>query len=406
MSFIGKVKNLGKIGKYFICLIKIGVAYIYILINKNGIYKKEIWLIQEKHNEARDNGYHLFKFIRTEHPEVNAFYSITKDSVDRKKVIPYGNVINADSIRHYIYYLAAKNSIGSQPGGACPYPVSWVNQFRILCRKDQNIVFLQHGIIKDELPGLAYENTSYQLFVCSCKQEYEYVHTGLHYPESNVRILGLCRFDNLFDAPKPKRQILVMPTFRSYLLVNDIEKGAMKKERDCFVASEFFNQYHDLLTNESLISVLRNKGYKIIFYLHYAFQPYSITFSDCNNDVVIVADRYNYDVQQLMIDSTAMITDYSSVFFDFAYMNKPEVYFQFDEEKYRNSHYKKGYFDYRENGFGPVFTEVKEVVDYITNLIDNDCRIEDIYKQRVDSFFTFHDKCNCKRNFTAIQRLK
>ena len=44
-----------------------------------------------------------------------------------------------------------------------------------------------------------------------------------------------------------------------------------------------------------------------------------------------------------------LITDYSSIFFDFGYLNKPVIYSHFDYNEYRANHFRKGYFDYIKN---------------------------------------------------------
>ena len=50
-----------------------------------------------------------------------------------------------------------------------------------------------------------------------------------------------------------------------------------------------------------------------------------------------------------------MITDYSSVAFEMAYLKKAVLYYQFDEEEFfSGKHWQKGYFDYRKDGFGAV----------------------------------------------------
>ena len=69
------------------------------------------------------------------------------------------------------------------------------------------------------------------------------------------------------------------------------------------------------------------------------------------SDRIIIADM-KYDVQQLLKESLLLITDYSSVFFDMMYMNKPVNFYQFDEKQYRKSHYKEGYLNYQ--NVGPV----------------------------------------------------
>ena len=47
---------------------------------------KKIWLISENGLTASDNGYYLFKHIRSEHPDIKAYYVINKSSRDYKRV--------------------------------------------------------------------------------------------------------------------------------------------------------------------------------------------------------------------------------------------------------------------------------------------------------------------------------
>ena len=78
------------------------------------------------------------------------------------------------------------------------------------------------------------------------------------------------------------------------------------------------------------------------------------SFDEIQNNSIIIAHKDDYDVQDLLIRSSVLVTDYSSVFFDFAYMGKPVIYYQFDEDEFRKNHYQEGYFSYREHGFGRV----------------------------------------------------
>ena len=113
----------------------------------------------------------------------------------------------------------------------------------------------------------------------------------------------------------------------------------------------------------------------------------------------------NYDVQALLKESKLLVTDFSSVYFDFAYMGKPCIYFQFDRKNFFKSHYAKGYFDYYTMGFGPVLEKSDEVIDEIIKSAENSYKIEETYKCRVDGFFPLRDKENCKRIFDEIERL-
>ena len=88
-----------------------------------------------------------------------------------------------------------------------------------------------------------------------------------------------------------------------------------------------------------------------------------------------------------------MITDFSSVAFDFAYLRKPVIYYQKNDDY----HYSKGYYDYQTMGFGQVIDNEDELVEKIIDYMENDCLMDEEYIKRVESFFKFHDKNNCKR---------
>ena len=120
---------------------------------------------------------------------------------------------------------------------------------------------------------------------------------------------------------------------------------------------------------------------------------------------MIVADFNHYDVQQHLKESQLLITDYSSVFFDFAYMRKPCVYYQFDEAQFRAGHYRKGYFDYREMGFGEVLTEHGALIATVISYLECGCQMKAEYACRTDDFFPLHDASNCKRIYEEILKL-
>ena len=111
-------------------------------------------------------------------------------------------------------------------------------------------------------------------------------------------------------------------------------------------------------------------------------------------------------VQDLLKESKILITDFSSVYFDFGYMNKPVVYFQFDESTFYDEHYTKGYFDYRRDGFGDVCLKTDETVNSIIKIIDNKFDAEKKYLDRMNTNFVYRDNKNCERIFNCICELR
>lgn len=357
-----------------------------------------IWLICERENEARDNGYWFYKFMVMNHPEIESVYAINKKSIDYRKVQHLGKVIQYGSIIHWLYYFSAKWNISSQKEGKPNAALCYVLEVILGLRR--NRAYIRHGISKDDQRWVYYDVTKMQIFVCSARREFNFVNEKFGYPEKNVKLIGLCRYDNLLTPHELKRQILVMPTMREWL--RDITSETEKFEGSKDIAkSEYFLTWNSFIHNKKLQELLFDTNMELIFFPHAALQKYIHLFkSNCSR--IHIGDARQYDVQSLLMQSQVLITDYSSVFFDFAYMKKPLIYYQFDYDKYRKGQYQEGYFSYKEDGFGPVVGDEEQLIKMIQVTLSNDCRMGKKYISRVDDFFEYVDKNNCKRTYEAI----
>lgn len=246
--------------------------------------------------------------------------------------------------------------------------------------------------------GSIIKNCRFELFVCGAKPEYEYVKEKFGYPENNVKLLGFCRFDGLHNFVAEKNVILVMPTWRSYLVRS--HSGIQRSELiNQFVSTDYFKKWSEFLTSEKLNAMLSGSGCKIIFYPHRNMQIFLDKFKQLSlSENIEIANPEELSVQQAMKNAACLITDYSSVFFDFAYMGKPVIFYQFDEEAFRAYQYSQGYFDYHNNPLGKWSGNLDDCLCQLSNEIN--CGFE-----KSDSaleFFEFYDGDNCKRNYEAI----
>jgi CDP-glycerol glycerophosphotransferase len=386
------IKFIKKFGGSIPVLFKITIAS----IASNFYRNNDIWLISERPSDARDNGYFLFKYVRENHPEINAVYAIKKSSSDFRRIKELGNWVEFGGFKHYIYYLSAIVNISShisvgKPGGTI---TSYLENKGFIKTKK---AFLQHGVIQNTPNFCLYQKSGADLFVCGAKPEYDFVLENFGYPKGNVQYLGLCRFDNLHNHIS-KKQILIMPTWRVWL---KSEKVSMN---NTFIDSDYFKNYNDLINNDYLINILETHNIDLIFYPHNDMQEFIDQFST-RSDNIVIANKTKYDLQQLLKESSLLVTDYSSVFFDFAYMKKPLMYFQFDKEDFYNRQYEQGYFDYEKHGFGPVYYKLDNLIEGIDYYIQKDFSMDKEYKKRSNVFFPLYDKSNCKRNFNAIKQI-
>ena len=376
---------------FFVFLSAMPLSLLFRFYNK--LKKKKIWIICEDEIGANDNGYVFFEYMCKKHKDIDCYYVIDFNSKLYGRIKDLGNSINWGSYRHWIYYLAANVIISTQMGTAPNRHV--VFSLEIMGIINNNRVFLQHGITLNYYPSLDYFNNKLRLIICGAKPEYDYVKSKFHFPDGHVAYTGFARFDKLFDCVTNKKLILIMPTWRSWI-VNDKE---MSIER--FLSTQFYLKYQSVLNNNKLLDYIEQKGYKVVFYLHRAMQEYVDAFFSRSENVEIVK-RFDKDIQMLLKEGALLITDYSSVSMDFAYMKKPIVYFQFDEARFRKEHGSEGYFSYRKNGFGPVIVDEKEICDSIIRICESECVMQKEYSENADNFYSIHDNCNCERIYREI----
>lgn len=371
---------------------------------------KEIWLVSDRPDRADDNGEHFFRYMQTiEHPGIEVYYIIRKDCEDYKRMKKIGKVIPFGSDKHKLYFLLSSKIISSQNND---YTINAfgkdIQYVRDLYQFDN--VFLQHGVIKDDLSEwLNKYNKNIQMFVTTGKAEYESIlHGDYEYDESVVKLTGLPRYDRLKDESEKRgkeRYIVFIPTWRKFLRGKDDPSTGEIFYNPLFKKSDFYHFYNSLINDERLIECMKKNGYKGKLCLHPMLAKQCGDFE--GNDCIEVNGEY-VDYQEEFIKGSLLITDYSSTFFDFAYLKKPIIYAQFDEEEFFSGEhmYTKGYFDYRTVGFGPVCTEYDSTVEEIINAIDRGCILEDEYLARIEGFYAYTDNNNCKRVYEEIRHLK
>lgn len=389
-----------KVPRMFFQCIEMSIYKIISIFYKNNCKYKDIWLICERGTEAKDNGYWLFKYIRENHPEINVHYVIDKKyEKDYKKVAKYGNIISYKSFEHKIAFILSNKIISPYTGFIEPW--SYKLYKMILDRKNKKkYIFLQHGVIYNDVSEFLNKNSvKLDKFITSTKKEYEAIANSEKYGYFNNEVVqtGLPRFDNLHNN-NPKNQILLMPTWRKELTVPSYLKDGDSSKDKIFLDSEYYKKFNSLIKNKELIKILKDNNYKLIFYPHYELQRY-IKYFDTENENIVIADKENYDVQELLMDSKLLITDYSSIFFDFAYMKKPLIHYCFD----KLSHYKPGYFDFRKEGFGKVTSKEDEVIKLIDKYINDNFKLDNIYEDRINKTFNIRDNKNCERVFNEIK---
>ncbi|MFC9102227.1 MULTISPECIES: bifunctional glycosyltransferase/CDP-glycerol:glycerophosphate glycerophosphotransferase [Streptomyces] len=370
------------------------------------LHGKEIWLIGERSDTAQDNSYHFFKWIRQNRKRRKAYYVIDGASADHAKVAPYGRVLQRGSFKHRVYLLHATKLIGSYDSESYLVPEGYtkalfLHRFGELVRYQR--VFLQHGVTYNDVTvGADQRISSYDLLVTAGRQERDFMAEEAGYGD-RAQPLGFPRFDALRREPRDKPRILLMPTWRQWIVSASYKKSA-GPAKTSFTQSEYYRFYKSLLSDPRLGRALDHFGVDLEFFPHYEIRPYLHTFQ-FSSPSIQVADPHSRNVQQAMKECSLMVTDYSSVFFDVAYMGIPLVYVPFDEEDFYGRHYKRGYFNLSQDGFGPVCRTVDQAVDEIIAAVQRGFTVEPVHRARVEEFFVHRGDGNCERVYEAIDAL-
>lgn len=179
------------------------------------------------------------------------------------------------------------------------------------------------------------------------------------YTENNKESID--KIKDKLNIPKNKKIILYAPTWRDdnfykkghYRMNIELDLDKMQKE----LGNEYIIllRMHYLITNN--INIEKYKGF---------VYDYS----------------QGYDIQELYLVSDILITDYSSVMFDYSNLNRPIIFFTYDIEQYRDA-LRGFYFDFEEEAPGPLVVDTEGVIECLKSIDD----INKQYKNKKEKFY-------------------
>ncbi len=389
------IKGLIKLPFYFLGDLIYFLAY---FIPK----KKNLWLIGswvgEKYN---DNSRHFFEFLLSEKPKDIQFFWITKNkkiiSELKKNDIP---VINSHSLKGIWLTLRAKVLIMSSN-------LLDIN-YKFLITDNQIKIQLWHGIPLKKIGydanlglGLKVQDILKYIFPFYYKYRYdlipvtsnlmrERVSTGLRIEKTKLPILGLPRTDIFFKEKKESKKtaILFAPTFRRQGLV----------DFPPYLPDKKYLEKIDLLM-EKIDGVFKIK-------LHYLDEKFLRRIKTANLKRVVFIDADPlYDLQRELLNTDILITDYSSIYFDFLLLDRPVIFSAFDVEYYTTK--DQGlYEDFENIAAGYVAKNWEEILKFIPEAIEKD----EFSEKRKEVKLRYWDKrvidsSACLRIFEKIKEL-
>lgn len=184
---------------------------------------------------------------------------------------------------------------------------------------------------------------------------------------TNNDLKSINSIKSVYNIPKDKKIILYAPTWRD----DEFYKNGIYK---------FSSQIDfDFLKKEL------SDTYIILVKLHYLVKD-PVDWS--NYEGFVYKCDHLHDIQELYLISDILVTDYSSVMFDYALLKRPMIIYAYDYKKYRDN-LRGFYFDIFEEFPGPIVENTSDLVGSIKNYDYND--YERKYNEFLDKFTSFDD---------------
>ncbi|HUS50748.1 MAG TPA: CDP-glycerol glycerophosphotransferase family protein [Candidatus Paceibacterota bacterium] len=348
---------------FFYFLIKILSLPFYLIgfiIPKND----KIWIFGSwKGEKYNDNPKALFEYIKKEKKDIRAVWLTKNDTIlDILKEKGY-EVYKTNSIKGIYCALISGVVI------LCS-AISDLGVYSFLFPWKKKIIQLWHGTplkrldISDRVFSVGermlsslfvkYLGRPFDIIISACDLNKKIYSKTFNIPVEMVKITGQPRNDKIFIREKQKssgKKIIYLPTWREYDTNLDLFEqfgfdavrvdGALEK-----MGAELFLKFH---MNES------EKNKYFIQIIKHAKRIKLLEIDDI------------YDVLGAM---NVLITDYSSVYFDYLLLDRPIIFAPFDLEIYQK---KRGlYYDYETVIPGPKARNWTDVMTYVEQAITND----------------------------------
>ncbi|MFP7298703.1 CDP-glycerol glycerophosphotransferase family protein [Neobacillus niacini] len=352
----------------------------YKLFNFLSIRKTQILFASDSHSTLDGNFKFIYSEIKRQNLKVDCKF-ILKDSINQKKTIK--------EIFLLAYYMATSRFILIDDFYPMVYPLK--------IRKGADLIQVWHavgafkkfGFSRGKLPGStihsALYHKNYTKVIVSSKNVVEHYAEGFGVSSDKVIPIGVPRTDVFYDQmfkqttakdlykrfsiPKDKKVILFAPTFRgegqstAYYPFEKLNFHLLyEKLKDDYI---FLIKMHPFV-KEKVEIPLKYKG----FFLDVTTYP---------------------EINELLFITDLLITDYSSVCFEFALFNKPMLFFAFDLEEYKNE--RDFYYDYNSFIPGKLVRNSKEIVE----CINTELFLMEKIKPFVDYFYDYKDGNSSER---------
>ena len=383
------------------------------LMTRRGDTDKEIWLYVDSKTVVCDNAYYQYLNDHGKDDGIERYYIVTNDkiigilddTIDKNMLVAFG------SDKHEKLFFRCSKILTSyiEDENIWPYSQEKVKK-QLMGGFNAELIYLQHGVMHAHLPWYYSKMRSpADKIVISSDFEKENLLSNYGYEETDLYETGMPRFDmiDLSVGDKSCKRILFAPSWRKYLTGDRInEDGSREAKTEKMRTSSYFKGIIDFLTREELKEFLEKNDLYLDVKMHPIFiNTYSEFFENmvgADKETDEVQEIYNYvglgkkEENRIRIvqegvnekDYICLITDFSSMLYDYVYTGTPVLYYIPDYEEFLvgMNHYRELDMPL-EDGFGPWTDSCDELLENLKMTADNDFIVQENYREKYESFF-------------------
>ncbi|MDO4554129.1 MAG: bifunctional glycosyltransferase family 2 protein/CDP-glycerol:glycerophosphate glycerophosphotransferase [Lachnospiraceae bacterium] len=341
---------------------------------------KNNWILFESYlgKNYADSCKYIYLYLDEKYKDQYKFIWVLRDT--KKEIDGSAKKVKYMSLKHFYYAARSKY---------------WVNNMRqpVWREKRQGQVFLEtwHGTplkrLVFDMEDVHSATATYKSDFYKQSRQWDYLlsdnsfstkvfKSAFLFPEEKILQHGYPRndilhWDNQEERAATLKKKLKIPTDKKTILY-----APTWRDDEYYAPGQYKFQ---LALDIGMMKQALEKDYVLLLRTHY-FIADQLDISEYEGFAYNVS-HYD-DVSEIYLISDVCITDYSSVFFDYANLKRPMLFYTYDLEKYRDI-LRGFYIDMEKEVPGPLLYTTKEVTEAILHLD----QVEEVFRDRYEEFY-------------------
>jgi len=327
----------------------------------------------------------LFKYIKTKHPEYKAFF-----------YMPFNRKLSFLAKIKYILFFApiffkAKFLISSHPPTDFFPFIAWSNKKIFINMWHgtpmKNIFFADPKETKMNLRRITMLNKRTSVFIVSSKVEALLIIKCFRIDPKKILFSGHPRNDILISGKRTKKlsmSVTKIPDSSKIILYSPTYR------RNKYVR---FFPFTDL-DLQHLARFLEENKLTILLRSH-LYSKNTDVFSHASQRIIRFDFDVCQDINEILPEVDILITDYSSIYFDYLLLDRPCIFIPYDLDEYKK---ERGFlFDYGSITAGPKVLTYKQFIDALKELLSGIDRYKNKRKKLKEIFHRYQTENSCEK---------